>query len=137
MGIAFSTLYPFCCLALKHIRTFYDCWWLENCILTVHFILMTMHSSKREYQTLTCIQMSCLLLLQQRGDRKFSETGSRDVTVKEEALVACEVREWSSLVHVMGISAVLSRPIVNTVVWLTELSTPDGLISHPCPTRKP
>ena len=48
--------------------------------------------------------------LTKRGDHKFSETGSRDATMKEEALVVCEVG---------------------------ELSTLDSLISHPCPMRKP
>ena len=43
--------------------------------------------------------------------------------MKEEALVACEVGEWSSLVHVMGISSVLSRLIVSLLV------VPDGQVS--------
>lgn len=51
--------------------------------------------------------------LTRRGDRKFSETGSRDDTLKEEAFVACEIGQWSSLVHIMGMSSVLSKPIVS------------------------
>lgn len=52
--------------------------------------------------------------LTKRGDRKFSETGNREEAVKEEALVACEVGQWSSLIHIMGMASVLSRPIVST-----------------------
>ena len=63
--------------------------------------------------------------LTRQGDKKFSDTGNREETIKEEAFVVCEVRAWSSLVHIMAMSSVLYRPIVscspvsnsNTVVW--------------------
>ena len=51
--------------------------------------------------------------LTKRGDRKVTETGNRDEAVKEEALLACEVVKWSSLVHIMGMASVLSRPIIS------------------------
>lgn len=51
--------------------------------------------------------------LTKRGDRKFTETGDRDEAVKEEALLVCEVGKWSSLVHIMGMASVLSRPIIS------------------------
>lgn len=51
--------------------------------------------------------------LTRQGDKKFSDTGNREETIKEEAFVACEVRAWSSLVHIMAMSSVLCRPIVS------------------------
>ena len=51
--------------------------------------------------------------LTRQGDKKFSDTGNREETIKEEAFVACEVRAWSSLVHIMAMSSVLARPIVS------------------------
>ena len=48
-----------------------------------------------------------------QGDKKFSDTGNREETIKEEAFVACEVRSWSSLVHIMAMSSVLCRLIVS------------------------
>ena len=48
-----------------------------------------------------------------QGDKKFSHTGNREETIQEEAFVVCEVRAWSSLVHIMAMSSVLCRPIVS------------------------
>ena len=56
--------------------------------------------------------------LTRQGDKKVSDTGNREETIKEEASVACEVGAWSSLVHIMAMSSVLSRPMVIWTMWM-------------------
>ena len=97
-------------------------WWLENCsFYSDHDAFKQTRISNPDLYP----DVLFAVALTKRGDHKFSETGSRDATMKEEALVAREVGEWSSLVHVMGISSVLSRPIVSLLV------IPDGQILIP------
>lgn len=52
-----------------------------------------------------------LVALTKRGDQKFTASQDKVEAVQEEAFVACEKGEWSSLVHLMGLSSVVSTPI--------------------------
>ena len=56
------------------------------------------------------------------GDKRLSETGSKTEAVKAEALATLTNGNWSSLIHLMGLPSVISRP-VNSVypgvnLWL-------------------
>lgn len=51
------------------------------------------------------------IALTDAGEDKFSETGNKIEAVKTEALVACTRGKWSSLMHIMGFSSVVSNPI--------------------------
>ncbi len=52
-----------------------------------------------------------LIALTKRGDQRFTASKDKVEAVKEEAFVACEKGEWSSLMHLMGLSSVMSTPI--------------------------
>ena len=54
-----------------------------------------------------------LIALTKRGDLRYTASQSKMEAVKEEAFVACEKGEWSSLVHLMGLSSVMSTPILS------------------------
>lgn len=114
MEIAFLIPSPFCYLVTKSDCTACDYWWLENCISISHFLQTMMLSATQLHK----IQISFpngmfTVALTRQGDKKISDTGNREETIKEDAFVACEVRAWSSLVHIMVMSSVLSRRVVS------------------------
>ena len=114
MEIAFSIPSPFCYLVTKTDRTSCDYWWLKNCISVGHFTLTMMLSTTQLHQIQIFFPAVLFTVaLTTQGDKKFSDTGNREETIKEEAFVVCEVRAWSSLVHIMAMSSVLCRPIVS------------------------
>ena len=51
------------------------------------------------------------IALTPRGEQRYTASQNKMEAVKEEAFVACEKGEWSSLVHFMGLSSVMSTPI--------------------------
>ena len=51
-----------------------------------------------------------LIALTKRGDQRFTASQDKVEAVKE-AFVACEKGEWSSLMHLMSLSSVMSTPI--------------------------
>ena len=45
------------------------------------------------------------------GDQTLMNTGNRTEAIKAEALAACERGAWSSLLHMMAMASVISRPV--------------------------
>ena len=83
MEIAFSIPSPFCYLVTKTDRTSCDYWWLENCISIGHFTLTTMLSTTQLHQIQIFFPAVLFTVaLTRQGDKKFSDTGNREETIK-------------------------------------------------------
>ena len=67
--------------------------------------------------------------LTEAGDKKLSETCSKTEAVKAEALAALTNGNWSSLIHLMGLPSVISRP-VNSVYPDVNLRLPIRNLMH-------
>ena len=51
------------------------------------------------------------LALKEYGTAEWERSGSRVSAIQSEAIGGCELRKWSSLMHIMALATVICRPI--------------------------
>ena len=68
-------------------------------------------SDTAENDSEVCNETLFSIALMHKGDLKYGKTKQKSETIKAEALAACEIGQWSSFVHMMGLASVVSSPI--------------------------
>ncbi|CAH3034148.1 unnamed protein product, partial [Porites lobata] len=51
------------------------------------------------------------LALKENGIAEWEHSGNRESAIQSEAIGGCQLGEWSSLMHIMALSTVISRPV--------------------------
>lgn len=51
------------------------------------------------------------LALKENGIAEWERSGNRESAIQSEAIGGCQLGEWSSLMHIMALSTVISRPV--------------------------